>query len=361
LKSYNATNIKRTVLLGLWRLFLWFVIPMSIGIFMYLGYQEQGESVNVVVVQPNIDSNTEKFEIPEDKQIEKFIRLAKPLLHDSIDYVVGPETQLSDGISETNPGPYHSLRMLREFVQDYPNLNLITGAVTYKTLAPSERTPIARKFTNSDYWYEIYNSSFQINSSEELHFYHKSKLVVAAEMMPFMSILSPLLGDVVLDFGGINGSHGTQETRDVFISANGNYKVGTLICWEAEFGEFSSGFTRNGANLFFAITNDGWWGNTDGHRQHMNYARIRAIENRRAVARSANTGISCFINQRGDVLQQIGWAKDGALVDKLYANEEMTFYSLRGDILGRVALFISALLVLYTFVKTKLNKAEVLS
>ena len=168
------------------------------------------------------------------------MRIAKPFLHDSVDYLVGPETMLSDGINETNALRSSGINYLKSAIGQYPNLNFIAGAVTYMPLSPQNKTSISRKFSNSDFWYELYNSSFQLNTSEDLHFYHKSKLVVAAEMMPFVDVLGPLIGDAVLDLGGMNSSHGTQETRDVFVSSNGEYKVGTVICWEAEFGQFTS-------------------------------------------------------------------------------------------------------------------------
>ena len=157
--------------------------------------------------------------------------------------------------------------------------------------------------------------------------------------MPFRWLLQPLLGKIIVDLGGMTGTHGTQKERAVFTSANGKIKSAPIICWESEFGDYVTGFTRNGANLFLAITNDGWWGDTDGHRQHMHYARLRAIENRRAVARSANTGISCFINQRGD--DQQPRATDAAIRHTLMANEELTFYAKNGDVIGRVSVFLA--------------------
>jgi apolipoprotein N-acyltransferase len=82
-------------------------------------------------------------------------------------------------------------------------------------------------------------------------------------------------------------------------------------------------------------------GDTDGHRQHMHYMRMRAIENRRAVARSANTGISCFINQRGDVTQAQAWATDAVIRQEIMANDELTFYAKNGDLIGRGGLYLS--------------------
>ena len=121
-------------------------------------------------------------------------------------------------------------------------------------------------------------------------------------------------------------------------------------------GDFVTGFTRNGANIFLAITNDGWWGDTDGHRQHMHYMRMRAIENRRSVARSANTGISCFINQRGEVFQPQAWATDAVIRQEIMANDELTFYAKNGDLIGRVAVFITVILIIAAFVQGYLKK-----
>ncbi len=82
----------------------------------------------------------------------------------------------------------------------------------------------------------------------------------------------------------------------------GGYKIAPSICYESIYGEFMSKYVRNGANLICIITNDGWWKKTPGHKQHMNYARLRAIETGTWVARSANTGISCFIDPYGTVI-----------------------------------------------------------
>ena len=76
-----------------------------------------------------------------------------------------------------------------------------------------------------------------------------------------------------------------------------------VICYESVYGEYSTGYIKKGAQAIFIMTNDGWWDNTAGHRQHLYFASLRAIEARRAIARSANTGISAFVNQRGDILQ----------------------------------------------------------
>jgi apolipoprotein N-acyltransferase len=87
----------------------------------------------------------------------------------------------------------------------------------------------------------------------------------------------------------------------------------------------------------------------------MAYARLRAIETRRSIGRSANTGISAFINQRGDVTQKLGYWEPGGLYQTLNANSRMTFYVIFGNYIARISSFITVVLLLYTIVKILLR------
>lgn len=80
-------------------------------------------------------------------------------------------------------------------------------------------------------------------------------------------------------------------------------KVAPSICYESVYGDFMSEYIRKGAEVICIITNDGWWGNTPGHKQHLSYAKLRAIETRKQVIRCANTGISGFIDEFGNISQ----------------------------------------------------------
>ena len=334
------------------------VVPISISAYRYQTYHEQGEQADIVIVQPNIEAFEEKYSTSEFDQTSKFINLALQMLDKDVDLLVAPETLLGYGIEEKYALQNPSVQRFQKLIENYPNLNIIFGATTYRVFSNENKTPISIPFKNGNMWYEIYNSSYQINRNGLSVPYHKSKLVVAAEAMPFRWLLQPLLGKIIVDLGGMTGTHGTQKERSVFTSANEKIKAATVICWENEFGEYCTGFAKNGANIFLHITNDGWWGNTDGHRQHMHYARIRAIENRRSVARSANTGISCFINQRGDVFQPQPWATDAVIRKKMHLNEVLTFYTKNGDLLGRLALFISIIMLLAAYVQGFLKKKK---
>ena len=110
-------------------------------------------------------------------------------------------------------------------------------------------------------------------------------------------------------------------------------------------------------NLLFIITNDGWWKDSPGHRQHFTFATLRAIETRREIARSANTGISGFINQRGDVLMRTKYWEPDAIRHTMNANSKLTFYVKFGDYISRFCYYTGLMLllasILYAIVKRR--------
>ena len=154
--------------------------------------------------------------------------------------------------------------------------------------------------------------------------------------------------------GGSLAGHGKQAIRAAFTSQAGG--VAPVICYESVYGEYTTGYVRHGANALFIITNDGWWDNTAGHIQHMKFASLRAIETRRDIARSANTGISCFINQRGDIRNKTSYDEPIAIKNSILMNDTITFYVRWGDIIGRIGVFVTLLLLLNTFVKSFLPR-----
>ena len=155
--------------------------------------------------------------------------------------------------------------------------------------------------------------------------------------MPYKNFLEPLLGSLLIDFGGLSYSRGFQDYRTVFKSNTGT-KVAPIICYESIYGEYVSEYVRNGANLLAIITNDGWWNNTEGHKQHLSYARLRSIETRKNILRSANTGISAVINYRGEIVKTIGYEQEGLINKNVGINNKITFYTKSGDYIFRLCL-----------------------
>lgn len=322
------------------------MLPFAMNLF--ISPEEKGEEVNIVVVQPNIDPYYEKFDgLSSLEQLEKMIELVASKLDTTVDYLIGPETAIVNGIWENKIENAAEIIRLRKIIDKYPQLTIIVGASTYKAYnSDDEVSQTARKFIDSDTYYDVYNSALCIQKNE-ISIYHKSKLVQGVEFTPF-SFLLKNLEFLTIDLGGISGSLGTQNFREVF---DGKANVGPIICYESIFGEFTSEYVRNGSDLFAIITNDGWWKDTPGYKQHLNYACLRAIECRRPIARSANTGISAFIDTKGNISQPTNWDEEVVIKKSLITNSTTTFYVRFGDYIGRISAFIAVMFICFYLAK----------
>lgn len=333
-----------------------FVIPMIISVIIYNKYEEKGTLAEIIVTQPNIDPYTEQYNMPVKEVIDKNFGMAEPLITGSTAFLVCPESALQESIWHKTIEETRSVVLIRRFLEKYPQLNVIIGASTFRLFEENEPlTPTARKFDDVDLHYEAFNTALFINDTAPIGYYHKSKLVPGPEKMPFQRLMWPLQ-ELAFDLGGTVGSLGYSPEREVFTSKCGKFVVGPIICYESIYGDFTADFIRNGANLLLIITNDGWWGNTAGHRQHFSFAPLRAVETRRSIARSANTGISGFINQRGDILQASEYWVPDVMKASLYTNDQITFYVKYGDYLGRISTFLSFFLILIAFTASVMNK-----
>lgn len=325
-------------------------IPMIISLVIFNTYEEKINPVEVVVVQPNIDPYNEKFSsMPVEKQLEKIINLSDSLTGNKTDYIVAPETAIPQGVWEEDLDSHPHCLLLKQLIFRYPQVNIIIGASTFRMLKPGEKhTPATRQFCDSDEYYESFNTALQFDSTNNVQIYHKSKLVLGVEKMPFASL--GFLQDLSFKLGGTSSTLGTQSEPSVFTSKNGLVKVAPAICYESIYGEYITEYVKKGANIIFVITNDGWWGNTPGYRQHLSYSSLRAIETRRSIARSANTGISCFINQLGEIQQPTQWWTPAVIKQSVNTNNNITFYVRMGDYIGWVAAYVSVLLFLFFIV-----------
>ena len=159
-------------------------------------------------------------------------------------------------------------------------------------------------------------------------------------------------------FGGTTGGYGRDSAAKAFHVSTNPYITAPIICYESIYGEYVTEYVKRGANILTIVTNDGWWGNTPGHKQHLQYARLRAIETRRYVARSANTGISAVIDERGNILSTQPWDKAACIKYNIPVLTGETFYVRFGDYLFKAAALIAALLLawnLFLYGKNKLS------
>jgi apolipoprotein N-acyltransferase len=346
-----------------WKTLAVLTLPMMVSVVMYTNFEEQGETIDVVLVQPNFEPHYEKFErIEEAEQITRFIALSKPLLDEQVDYLVFPETSYGF-VEENDVASNRSTVRLREAFRAYPALKLVTGLNAYHDFLPNEpRTEAVRERNRGGQVieYEMMNLAAQIPIDPEgkAQTYRKSKLVPGPEKFPFKRILF-FLEPLVDNLGGTTAGLGTQEKRSAFTSETAN--IAPVICYESVFGSYFAGYIAEGkAQAAFIMTNDGWWDNTAGHRQHLHFASLRAIETRRSIGRSANTGITAFINQRGDISQATHYDEPTAIRGLMHLNNEVTFYVKWRDLIARTALFLALLLILNTFVKSRLSGNKLL-
>ncbi|WP_073001569.1 apolipoprotein N-acyltransferase [Mariniphaga anaerophila] len=318
---------------------------------MYNSYVEDENPLNVLVVQPNIDPYNEAYDAQaENKKLNVFTRLADSKITENTDLVIGPETVFEryPDWNVDNLEYNYQFRQLTDWMSKHHNVEMLFGASTCKVYRDEESASSTARKSNEVY-YDVYNSAVFVNENGEGSTYHKSILVPGVEKMPFRKYMG-FLKDLVIDLGGTTGSLGRQDEPSNFTLKN-QEQVAPVICYESVFGEYLTRFVSKGAGLVVVITNDGWWRNTPGYKQHLSYSRLRAIETRRSVARSANTGISCFVNQRGDILQATNWWEEAAIAQTVNLNDKITFYVKHGDFIARVAMFMAVLILLFLIVK----------
>lgn len=332
----------------IWSAALILIVPLSISLNTYFSYKEKLNPIEVVAVQPNIDPYNEKFVFGgEMEQLEKIAKLAKSKITKNTDLIVAPETAISYSFDENNVYSESAFNFLVEFQSANGNIPWCIGASTWRTFQ-NENSRASRPLMDGSGFYESYNTALAINKDNQPGFIHKSKLVPGVEVIPF-SNLFPFLEDLSIQNGGTSGTLGIEKEPTIFVLDK--FDLAPAICYESIYGEWIAQQCRKGANLISIITNDGWWKDTPGYKQHMSFASLRAIENRRSIVRSANTGTSCFINQRGDISQATEWWKEDVIRANLNLNNEQTFYTIYGDVLGRSFGFVSVLLIIFTFVK----------
>ncbi|MBN2610069.1 MAG: apolipoprotein N-acyltransferase [Bacteroidales bacterium] len=331
-------------------IFVFFIIvllaPIVISFIRYKQYKEVSNPRDIVVLQPNIDPYRKFISDPYEQTIIQ-LELAAEYADSTTDYLVGPETSINNSIWLEQIERVPDIGLIRNFLARYPKTKYVVGAQCYMRIFDSDTlSETAKKIPGTDIYYESYNAALQIDSTRKIQDYFKSQLVVGVEKMPYARFMR-VLNKLIIRLGGTTRGWATQEERENFRSPQDSLLIAPVICWESVFGEYITEYVKKGANFIFVITNDGWWRNTPGYRQHNALSRVRAIETRRSIARSANTGISSFIDQRGDIIEYLGWWQRGAIRAKINANDKLTFYVKNGDYIGRIARFFSLLMMLY--------------
>ncbi len=327
------------------------LLPVAVSLVLWWSYTPSEEgSVRISTIQPNVDCY-EKFHGDDQAQVENLFSLLAEV-HEAVDFVVLPETAVPGYYWEPVLSPYTYPpvtgevwgRMLDWIEQQQPEAMVVAGANTRRLYESGRgRTETARPYGRMGDYQDIYNSAVGLNRYNFPAIHHKGKLVIGVEKTP--TWIFRLLRFLVIDLGGTLGQIGEGEQGAAF--RHKETAIGPAICYEGLYGDFFGDHVRKGATVMAILSNDGWWGDTPGYEHLFSISRLRAIEHRRAVVRSANTGRSGFISARGDVTSTLGWEERGVLTEEVQLNSRLTLYTRYGDYVGRIALYVALLSVLY--------------
>ena len=328
----------------------------------YKDAMTSGEQLEVLIIQPNIDPYNKFTAMSQSQQNALLLQAAEANLmdrrYDSTAaplLIVAPETFTPDIVTnDIQSSP--TWKTFNRFLQDYPEVNILFGASSHTYIQSAEAPSHTARKIGNNLWSESHNSALMMDGSGRSEIFHKNKLVVIVEKTPYPALVCPLDDKL----GGVMGrcvGEGEVKILNV-ISDDTTIPVGCAICYESVYGEYYSEYVRKGAKAMTIITNDAWWGDTPGYRQHLSYASLRAIETRRAIARCANTGISAIISPTGEILQPTPWWEPAVIKGHIPLRDDLTFFVRHGDITGRVCNFLFWLLLLALIVRFVTKKEE---
>jgi len=331
-----------------------FICPLGFSKYLYEHQEERATStpIETIIAQPNFDPYTKFQSMSQAEQTEVLLGVFSEALKEKGDslelrerplLLLAPETFTNDVVvNRINSSP--TIRRIQDFLEPYPKAKMLLGVSAYE-IFDTHASPSPLAWETKSGWIVSRNSAVLTGSNGENEIYHKSRLVVGVEMTPYPRIFVPVDNFLSKIFGVsslMGRCMGQQEPSVMHFDAE--TPLGCAICYESVYGDYCRGYVLKGAEVMTVITNDAWWGDTPGYRQHLNYSRLRAIELRRDIARCGNTGISCFISQRGDVTSQTSWWERSHLTGEVNPNTEITFFAKYGDITGRVCTFAFVLL-----------------
>lgn len=363
LQAYKNTKQKKFLAFLLAYSTLLIGVPVVSSYIIYNNYHEKGKKVRLTVLQPNLDSYQDKYERLPTQIVQDLIDLMKESNEkENTDFFIAPETAFpgrgSVDLYKVEENEY--VQSLVEFLSTNGEKTLVSGVEFYRESSNKDSLgEFAFSYPNSNLWYERFNSAIALEGNKLLGVYHKSKMVPGVEILPYQNTVGKLFGSVILDFGGSISSLTPQRERTTFHFPKQEIKAAPLICYESIYGEFTGKFILEGnANIFFIMTNDSWWEESDGHRQLLAYAKLRAIEHRRPIARAANTGISAFINAKGGISKQLAYGEKGFLTESVTLNKDLTFYTRYGDYIARVALLLWGIILGYSLAEMVLKRIK---
>jgi apolipoprotein N-acyltransferase len=324
-----------------------FIIPAVHGLVELSAAQESGRKIKIALLQGNVDPFEKWAQDSLEKNFEIYEQMTRTAAENKPDLFIWPETAI----------PFY-LRYETEYLDrmhemvDQLQIPVVTGAIDYDY--------------NENGAFLYYNAAFLFEPGM-LHLarYLKMKLVPMSERVPYrnffpMAQIKKLLFNMQLGVGDYARgqefkilsfqmpSHTSQDVRP-------EIRFAVPICYESVFPDIVRQFVKKGTDFISVITNDAWFGKTSAPFQHAQIAVMRAVENRVAIARCANTGISCFIDPYGHVLQHSRIFQKESLCGDIPLRNKTTFYTQHGNVFAIIVtcITLSILLVTLLFVRNR--------
>ena len=335
-------------------LLLMVALPLgySAMIFNNVASQRERPTVKVSLIQPNIDP-VDKWKKYSSQDIMSiyFSMTDRAVSQSSPDLVLWPETAIPFYILDERNLAYYELLKSRVKYWGGVLLSGYSDIVYYSDAAVAGEEYLYKFDSNEGRYYQTFNASMLLTTGQDdPQVYRKIKLVPFAERVPYMEY-APWLENFTLSLAGISSwGKGRDMTVMEFTTASGErVKTSNVICYESIFPALVASFVSKGSEFLTLVTNDGWYEKSYGPYQHAAIARFRCIENRRSMARCANTGVSQFIDMYGRVYAEIPWWKRRSLAADVERNVTLTFYTRNPDLLPKTTTVISVLLLLVAF------------
>ena len=322
LKSFRESSKAGLINLSIAGLIFIFVI--AYGFIRVSSLNNDEKKIKVGIIQPNLDP-WNKWELGGLNEIlNNNLELSQQCVDEGAKIIFWPETALPVYLLS---GTYQrELDSIYSFLNKN-NVSLLTGMPDYRIF--EKDAPQNAKYSEAGkYYYATYNSILLLQPNTfEIQRYGKMQLVPLGEHTPFVDQI-PFLGDLLKWGVGISGWNVGQDTTVFkFVDDKDTIKIGGLVCYESVFPTFPNYFADRGAQFLAVLTNDSWYGKLSGPYQHKEFANLRAVENRRAVVRCANGGVSCLINKFGVTEVETKMFTRTHLVVDVPLNDEKTFYT----------------------------------
>jgi len=285
--------------------------------------QEQGDPVEVAIIQPNSDSYQAYGGLGSlDALLDKLLLMSGETVTENTDVLIWPENAIDAGLQFNN----RYFTTIQDSLDNW-NTSLITGVGYVEQYNEENRPTVVRK-SDIGRMFNVFNAAIYFDSDRSKHVYRKGKLVPIVERFPFVEFFQTIDIFDWVDWGELAG-YGLGVEANNF-NVNGS-PTPALICYDSVFPGWVNQFVQNGAGFLTIITNDGWWGDSNGHLQHFAFARLRAIEQRKWIARSANNGISGIISPDGKVQVATEYWTEDSFTFTIYDRNIPTFFTKYGD------------------------------